>query len=315
MLGSPRGTVPRVETPCSSRSAAALTTIAPTTANSAPGIFGETFFSTRIVPITLDGDGQRREARLVELPERVDELRDRLAAHPGDAEHPAELAQRDLDADAGQEPDEHRARQEVGDEAEPDEAGEDHERRPPSARAGRRGRCTRDEPVVARPASPAAITAAVAESAPTTRWRERAEDGEDHQRQDQRVQAGDHRHAGDVRVAHDLGDRQARRASARRGPRGRGGRGRSGARPRRTGMGNRRCRFAGPVRVAPARSGVAGSPSDVGAAPDHLGPPWDLPRARSPRPATSASCARADRSRHRPHRANGGPAGVATCWR
>src|SRR5262245_19707338 len=44
------------------------------------------------------------------------------------AEHPIELAERDLDADAGQEADEHRPRDEVGEEAEPREPGEDEER-------------------------------------------------------------------------------------------------------------------------------------------------------------------------------------------
>ena len=38
-LGSPPGTLPKVETPCEARSNAQLTAIAPTTASNAPGIF------------------------------------------------------------------------------------------------------------------------------------------------------------------------------------------------------------------------------------------------------------------------------------
>ena len=40
-----------------------------------------------------------------------------------------ELAAGHLDADAGEEADQHRAREEVGEEAEPEEAGEEQERR------------------------------------------------------------------------------------------------------------------------------------------------------------------------------------------
>ena len=42
-----------------------------------------------------------------------------------DTEHAADLAARDLDADAGQEADQDGARQEVGEEAEADDAGEE----------------------------------------------------------------------------------------------------------------------------------------------------------------------------------------------
>ena len=57
--------------------------------------------------------------------ERVAADRDALTL--GDAEHPADLTARDLDPDPGQEPDQHGPRQEVGDEAEPDQAGDDQE--------------------------------------------------------------------------------------------------------------------------------------------------------------------------------------------
>ena len=81
--------------------------------------------------------------------------------------------------------------------------------KPPAMRASRPARAMYcDEPAVAMPARPAAITAAVAESAPTTRCRDEPKMANDHERQDEGVEAGDHRHAGDVRVAHHLRDRQ-----------------------------------------------------------------------------------------------------------
>ena len=86
----------------------------------------------------------------------------------GDAEHAAHLAACHLDPDAGQEPDQHRPGQEVGQESEADEAGDDQEH------AGHQGQQPGERDVLGRPgdrepARPAAITAAVAESAPTTR--------------------------------------------------------------------------------------------------------------------------------------------------
>ena len=56
--------------------------------------------------------------------------------------------------------------------AEADQAGDDQEARRPSRRARRRAPRTRCDPDAASPANPAAMTAAVAESAPTTRWRD-----------------------------------------------------------------------------------------------------------------------------------------------
>src|SRR4051812_34789934 len=50
--GSPPGTVPRSLTPCSERSKIQLTAIEPTTAISAPGIFGETNRRPTITTIT-----------------------------------------------------------------------------------------------------------------------------------------------------------------------------------------------------------------------------------------------------------------------
>ena len=65
-----------------------------------------------------------------------------------------------------------------------------------------------------RRARPVARIAAVAESAPTTRWRDDPKMAKSDDRQQDRVQAGDDRHAGDLGVAHDLGDRQRRQGRA-----------------------------------------------------------------------------------------------------
>ena len=90
---------------------------------------------------------------------------------PRESEHPRDLADGDLDADAGEEADEHRAREEVREEPKADEPGDEQDRggdqRQDPARATYCG-----EPVAANPARPAAMIAAVAESAPTTRWRD-----------------------------------------------------------------------------------------------------------------------------------------------
>ena len=89
----------------------------------------------------------------------------------GNAEHAGELSDRDLDADAGEESDEHAPGQEVGDEPEPDHAGDDQE----GAAIERHDAGQRDvlrRPGRRRPARPAAMIAAGAESAPTTRWRD-----------------------------------------------------------------------------------------------------------------------------------------------
>ena len=62
--------------------------------------------------------------RVADVPERLEEV-DQVVAEEGqragllrDAEHAADLSDRDLHADAGEEPDQHRAREEVGEEAE-----------------------------------------------------------------------------------------------------------------------------------------------------------------------------------------------------
>ena len=109
MSGRPPGTVPRSETPWEARSKPQLTAIAPTTAISAPGIFLLTNRRPTIVTITDAETRTVRAARVRDVPEGREELADGAAVAVGDAEHPRHLAHRHLDADPGQEADQHRA--------------------------------------------------------------------------------------------------------------------------------------------------------------------------------------------------------------
>ena len=208
MSGRPPGTVPRSETPWEARSKPQLTAIEPTTAISAPGIF---LFDRSAADDRRDhrrGDEDRRAARVRDVPEGGEELPDRAAVAVGDAEHPGDLAHRHLDADTGQEADQHRAREEVGEEAEPqqprqeEEPGGDQREHPGERdvlrRAGRRhageagGEDRRRRRVGADDEVP-----------------RRAEHREEGDRDEDRVEARDHGHPGDLRVAHDLGDADA----------------------------------------------------------------------------------------------------------
>ena len=101
----------------------------PTTAMRAPGIFlltrsqpddvARTAIDTARVGTLVSPAAMARSA--------LRELLEGRAAALADPEHAADLAHRDLDADAGQEADEHAVGQEVGDEPEPDDPRDDHE--------------------------------------------------------------------------------------------------------------------------------------------------------------------------------------------
>ena len=131
--GRPLGTVPRVETPWASRSKPQLIAIAPTTATRPPGIIGIHFSNTISVAITasetasvasdVSGISFSVSQNLITVP--LNWSRSTL----GDAtpSMPAELAQRHLDADAREEADEHRPRDEVRQEAELRDPREDQE--------------------------------------------------------------------------------------------------------------------------------------------------------------------------------------------
>ena len=107
----------------------------------------------------------RERAGDVQQPGRGGLVRD---THP---QHVGELPGSDLDADAGQESDQDGAGQEVRQEAEPGQPGQ--QQQPAASRAASpASRTYRGEPVAASPARAALSMAAVAESAPTTRWRD-----------------------------------------------------------------------------------------------------------------------------------------------
>ena len=188
--------------------------IAPTTATRPPGIIGIHFSNTTSVAITPRETASVARTRR-DLFQRVPEL-DHRPAHlvevdlrRSDAEHACELAQSHLDPDAREEADEHGSGDEVGEEPEPRDAREDQQ-----AAGDQRGQARVREPFVrtgleAGDAEPGdagvhdrgggGVTAddEVARGAEAPR----SECG-----QQDRVEAGDHRRSGDLRVAHHLGD-------------------------------------------------------------------------------------------------------------
>ena len=148
--------------------------------------------------------------------QRVAELLEGGAGAFADTEQTAELPERDLDSDTGEEADEDAVRQEVGDEPELDQAGNDHQ---DPAHHGcksthrdplRRGWCAgRRDPAEADRKNRRCGRVRANYQMPR-----RAEDGECQHGQDERVEAGDDRHLRDVRVAHDLGHGQRGQSGA-----------------------------------------------------------------------------------------------------
>ena len=95
-----------------------------------------------------------------------------MAGADGDAQHIAEHCDADLRPDPGQEPDQHRARKEIGQKAGLEDAREQKQARLSPASACRPAPCTgRRRPAPSWESAPEKI-AAVAESAATTRWRD-----------------------------------------------------------------------------------------------------------------------------------------------
>ena len=119
-LGNPAGRAPTISTPRrSSQSSVAARAMLPTTATSGPGIREDTLARPRIVTTTpID---RTVSARLASgICDRVSTNFCQVVSPSGmDAQHPVELADGDLDSDAGEEPGEDRPRHEVRQEAEP----------------------------------------------------------------------------------------------------------------------------------------------------------------------------------------------------
>ncbi len=155
-----------------------------------------------------DDSGRQRRVLPVRVRERACHLQQpgqRLLARGRYPEHVRELSGGDLDTDAGQEPDQHRAGQEIRQEAEPGDPGEQQH---PSGQQSRQP----GQPDVPLRSRHGQTGERGGEDGRGGRVRghdqvaRRAEDGEHRHRQEQGVQAGYQRHPGDLRVAEDLGD-------------------------------------------------------------------------------------------------------------
>ena len=169
-------------------------------------------------------DEHRVDVRGPDLAERAGQLRQRAALLAGHPEHAGDLLARDLDADARQEADEDGPRQEVGEEAQAREPREQEHRR------GEDREHARERDVLRGPGG---------RQAGEARGHDRRgrrigaddevprgpEERERQERQEDRVEAGDHRHPGDLRVPHDLRDGERRERGAREHLRRAGGRG------------------------------------------------------------------------------------------
>ena len=181
--------------------------IEPTTAIRAPGTTFSTYFVPRMMAATTIETASVQPARVTDVLERAPQLLQRPPCALRNAEHAADLARSDLDADAGEEADEHGAREEVGEEAEMDEPSEDQiQRCQKSGKAGEGDvlrRSGRRHP--GEPGSQDRRGGGVGADDEVAR---RAEHGEHGDRQQDRVEAGDHRHAGDLRVPHRLRNRE-----------------------------------------------------------------------------------------------------------
>ena len=206
-LGSPRGTDPTTATPCRARPAAQLTAIATITATSGPGIRRLIRRAASTIAMTPADTATSAQCTCGRARTRVHQLGHGGLARGADPEHVRQLPGRDLDADPGQEADQHGAGQEVGQEGEPGQpGGQQHpggqqRRQPGQLHVGRRARHR-------HPGQRGGEDGRGGRVRGHDEMPGRAEDGEDRHREQHRVQPGDQRHPGDLGVAEDLGDAQ-----------------------------------------------------------------------------------------------------------
>ena len=179
-VGRPPASGPTVVTPWDARSAARLTTIAPITATSAPGIRPVTAFSPTITPMTAVVTATVAQLTSpmscrVEIntpivsvnwcPPIVMPSPSGMPSMPPTCPHATWIptpVRKPMSTV--------RERKSA---MNPSPSSRAMINMPPAIRASRPASATYcDDPVVASPARPAAITTAVAESAPTTRWRD-----------------------------------------------------------------------------------------------------------------------------------------------
>ena len=179
----------------------------PSTAISAPGMCRLTRRAPTHNGQHRNGDGQSVGVRLTELLEVGEQLLCRPAAAARNPEHARDLADGDLNAHAGQKADQDGPRQEIGEKAQANQARDEEKGagqqrqhlgvghvlwRPCSGEAGRsgghdgrRGRVGSHDQVAGG-----------------------AEEGEEGHGDQEGVEAGNERRAGDFGIAHDLGDGQ-----------------------------------------------------------------------------------------------------------
>ena len=251
----PPGNRPMTAMPWPAKSNAALAAIAPTTAKSGPGSRGASLRKTRTIVTTAAADAQRRQMHLRQAADDLDELLERPVAVDRHAQHLAEHGDADLEADAGEEADQHGLREEVGQEAELEQprqqqaAGRQQRHQPRQRHVVRAG----DGRQLGQPAGEDGRRRRIGRHHQVAR---RAEGRERHQRQQQRVEPGDHRRAGDPRVAQHLRDVHRRQGEAgqrvaqRPGTGDRSQRGEQVRQTRRRWRGPRRARRAVRIRGA-----------------------------------------------------------------
>ena len=147
---------------------------------------------------------------LADMLQVADDFADRAVAGALQAEHPADLAERDLDADARQEAGQHGAREKIREKAEPDDAGHEQE-------GGRhQGEQARQGDVLVGAGGREAGEAGGEDCGGRGVGAHhevsgRPEHGEQHHRDEHGVKAGDRRRAGDLGVTQHLGDRERRK--------------------------------------------------------------------------------------------------------
>ena len=163
-----------------------------------------------------DGRDRRQrgaELRVRKLAERVHEPGQGAAAAGRHAKHVGELPDRDPDADPGEEADQDGPGQEVGEEAEPGQPGQQQHR--PGEQGGQPGqRHVLWRPRRGQSGQPGGQDRSGGGVGADHEMAGRAEHREHGHRQQDRVEAGHHRHAGDLRVAEDLGNAQRRPGEA-----------------------------------------------------------------------------------------------------
>ncbi len=151
------------------------------------------------------GETERRPMHVARSPQDEHELIEGVLARDREAEHLAQRRDADLDADAGEEPDQHGLREEIGEEAELEQPREEQV-------ASRQQRHQPRERLVPRAPGRRQLRESVGDDRCGRRVRRHdqaargAERRERHHWQEERVKAGDDGGAGDTRIAEHLGD-------------------------------------------------------------------------------------------------------------